>query len=263
MLAVKGLSKSFGGLKAVDNVSMEVPENVIIGLIGPNGSGKSTIFNLITGFYKPDAGEIELQGESICGLAPHQIARKGLVRTFQQTRVFPEMTVFENMIVAAQDIIGENVFDPMFRRRIIKLDQKKKSDKALELLEFAGLYKRRDEYAKNLAYGEQKRLELVRAVMTDPKVLLLDEPTAGVSRSHVSKMQEYILGLQKTGITFVIIEHHMKFVMGLSQYVYVLDHGQVISQGTPTEVQNDPKVIEAYLGEEADAQTNMNMEGIG
>jgi len=251
MLEANGIEKNFGGLKAVEKVSIKVKEGTIMGLIGPNGAGKTTFFNLITGFLSTDSGEIKFKGKDITNLEPHLISRLGMVRTFQQTRIFPEMTVLENLIVAPQDNVGEGFFDPIFYRKALKDDQKEKISVAVAILEDMGLYDQKDEYAKNLPYGEQKRLELMRAVMTSPDILLLDEPTAGVSQDYTDNMKSYIKKLKnERGITFFIIEHKMSFLMELAEYLYVIDHGKLIASGTPKEIQNNTKVINAYLGTE-------------
>lgn len=250
MLETDNLKKSFGGLKAVVGASLKIDQGQIVGLIGPNGAGKTTLFNLISGFLKTDSGATIFKGQNITNIEPYMICRLGMARTFQQTRIFPEMTILENMLVAPKDNVGENIFETIYSRRTIKRDQQIKIEKAKDLLQSINIYDRRNDYAKDLPYGKQKELELMRAVMTLPELLLLDEPTAGVSAEYTQNMMNYIQELRvKDEITFLIIEHKMSFLMRIADYIYVLDHGKIISSGSPEEIKKDPKVINAYLGE--------------
>ena len=227
---VRQLTKQFGGITAVHGCSLALEPGRIFSLIGPNGSGKTTLFNLVTGIERCDAGEIYFNGERIDGLAPHQIALRGVGRTFQIIRVFPEMTALENLLVVAR---GD--WEPSHRR-------------ALDLLAFVKLDRLQREYAGNLSYGQQKLLEFVRVLMTDPELILLDEPAAGVNRTLLNDLLEAIRDLRSQGKTVFIVEHDMKVVMGLSEKVFVLDHGEKIAEGPPGVIQADERVIEAYFG---------------
>lgn len=231
LLRIDGLTKSFGGVTAVNHCSLTILANRIYGLIGPNGSGKTTLFDLITGIQRPDRGEVYWRGERITHLKPYKIARRGISRTFQVIRVFPEMTALENLLVVAPRGAGAAV-----RAR------------ALELLDFVNLTSLKDEYAGNLSYGQQKLLEFVRALMLDPQLLLLDEPAAGVNRTLLNDLLARIRDLQQQGKTIVLVEHDMQVVMNLCEHLYVLDHGEVIAAGLPAEIQTDERVMEAYFG---------------
>jgi ABC-type branched-subunit amino acid transport system ATPase component len=230
-LDIQALTKRFGGVTAVNRCSLRVPRNIIAGLIGPNGSGKTTLFNLVTGILPADGGDYLYKGEPMIGLRPHEIFRRGISRTFQIIRVFREMTALENLVAVSRDRRVGDV-----RRR------------ALELLDFVTLLPVKDEYAGNLSYGQQKLLEFARALMSDPELLLLDEPAAGVNRTLLNTLLDRIHELRAQGKTIVIVEHDMKVVMKHCEKIFVLDHGELIAEGLPEEIQRNERVIEAYFG---------------
>ena len=253
-LRVSDIHKSFGGITAVDGASFEVVEGSLTGLIGPNGAGKSTTFNCITGVHDPDSGAVRLQGEDITGLAPHQVANRGLVRTFQIAREFAEMTVLENMMLAPMHQRGETLWRsilPGARGDVIE-QEKEVLERSWETLEFFDIDHLADEYAENLSGGQRKLLELARALLTDPDVLLLDEPFAGVNPSLEERLLEHIHELSDRGYTFLIVEHDMDLIMQNCERVIVLHQGQILTKGTPDEVRSDERVLEAYLGGEVD-----------
>jgi branched-chain amino acid transport system ATP-binding protein len=248
-LAIKELSKSFGGLAAVEGVGIEVRKGEIVSIIGPNGAGKTTVFNMITGFYRPDHGSIRFDGQELSCLRPHEITRAGIARTFQNIRLFPDMTVMQNLIVAQQCRTKGSLIGATLRSSSVKQEESANRIKLLGLLEFFNLQGNRDLKASALAYGEQRRLEIARALSTDPKLLLLDEPTAGMNLRESEDIIELISKLRKMAITILLIEHNMNVVMKISERIFVLDHGMKIAEGTPREIQGNDAVIKAYLGD--------------
>lgn len=248
IIEVKALTKHFGGLRALEEVSFKVREGSIVSIIGPNGAGKTTLFNCLTGLTRPTGGHIYLKDREITGLPSHEIVRYGIARTFQNIRVFKEMTVLENVMVGEHIHIKTGLLSAIMRGKGFRSKEQEAADLAMEYLGFVGLEDRAHTAAFNLSYGDQKRLEIARALATKPSILLLDEPTAGMNPQETSAVMELILRLQKIGKTIILIEHDMKVVMGISEMIVVLDHGVKIAEGTPDVVRTDPLVIEAYLG---------------
>jgi branched-chain amino acid transport system ATP-binding protein len=249
ILSVRHVSRAFEGLIAVNDVSMDVEPQTIVGVIGPNGAGKTTLFNLLTGFYRPTAGEIWFEGKRVDGLPLHRIASAGISRTFQNIRLFSNMTAIENVLVGAHQHLRTNIGTAVLRLPFTVAEEKRAVLGAADNLAFVGLRGRENEVARNLAYGEQRRLEIARALATRPRLLLLDEPTAGMNPGESGEMMRLIRELRDDlKMTIVLIEHQMRVVMGVCEYITVLDHGDRISEGRPEEVQRDQRVIEAYLG---------------
>ncbi|MFQ6084791.1 MAG: ABC transporter ATP-binding protein [Candidatus Bathyarchaeia archaeon] len=248
-LEIDGVYKSFGGVRALDGASLRVRRRAIAGLIGPNGSGKTTFINVVTGLYPLDRGEVRFFGESLNGLSPHETALRGLARTFQITRIFPKMTVLENMLVAPKGQVGESLISTFLRWGRVMDQEVRSREKAMELLGFLELDHLKNEYAGNLSGGQQKLLELGRVLMTDPKMILLDEPIAGVNPTLALRICDRIEDLRRVeGMTFLIVEHNMDVVMNFCDSIFVMNKGQVVAEGSPEEIQKDENVIEAYLG---------------
>ena len=255
LLELKKMTKRFGGLMAVRTLDFEIPERAIYSIIGPNGAGKTTVFNCITGFYRPEAGDILLNSASLVGLSPDRITRKGMTRTYQNIRLFNNMTAIENILVGLHPHLHTNIVGAIFHPPSVRREEEEAVAEARRLLQFVGLTGKGDLLARNLPYGMQRRLEIARALASQPKVLLLDEPTAGMNPRETEDMTNFIRRLRdELGITILLIEHQMRVVMGISERITVLDYGEKIAEGTPAEIQNNPKVIEAYLGRGSSAE---------
>lgn len=251
MLAIRGLTKHFGGIRAVDGIDLFLGEGELVGLIGPNGSGKTTVFNLVTGIYRPDAGSIALEGENLVGIAPHRINRLGVARTFQNIRLFRNLTVMDNVRIAHHAHLEYGPAAALCRTERYYAGEKGLHEKVENYLSIFSLQNKIFEIAGNLSYGDQRKLEIARALASKPKVLLLDEPAAGMNPYEVGKLMEFILGIRdRFRLSILLIEHQMRLVMGICKRLAVMDFGQVIARGAPAEIRENRKVIEAYLGED-------------
>jgi neutral amino acid transport system ATP-binding protein len=249
LLIARGLSKSFGGIKAVNNATIEVNRGSITGLIGPNGAGKTTLFNLLSNFLNPDCGEVIFEGQGIHHLPSYQIVQRGFIRTFQVARVLSRLSVLENMLLAAPQQTGENFFKVWLQQPKLRQEEKQNREKALIILDSVGLLAKANDYAGALSGGQRKLLEMARTLMSDPKLILLDEPAAGVNPTLIQQISQHIINWNRQGISFLIIEHNMDVIVSLCDRVWVLAEGTNLAEGTPTEIQQNQAVLKAYLGE--------------
>lgn len=254
VLELTKITKNFGGISALTDVSFKIEQGQIFGLIGPNGAGKTTMFNIITNMFLPTSGEISFLGENISGIKPHKITDKGICRTFQNIRLFSQMSVLENVLVGGHCRSKSGVLHSVFRTKKQRNEENEMHAKSIELLELVGLSDYQETIAENLAYGQQRRLEIARALASNPKLLLLDEPAAGMNESETDDLFDLIKKVQKRGVTVLLIEHDMPFVMKLCDRIAVLNFGKKLAEGTPEEIQNNQAVIEAYLGSEEEDQ---------
>jgi branched-chain amino acid transport system ATP-binding protein len=250
MLSLSGLSKNFGGLQVLQNVTLTIPERGIVGLIGPNGAGKTTVFNLITGLLLPAEGKIEFLGRELNGMAPYQVTRRGVARTFQNIRLFKEMSVLENVLIAVRVQHNYSPVRLLLSSHGSRQSKQREEELARELLRRVGLVDMAEQSAGTLSYGAQRRLEIARALATSPKLLLLDEPAAGMNPVEKQQLMDEVIKLDQSGLSILLIEHDMSFVMGICKQIIVMNFGQIIAVGSPEQVRQDPRVIAAYLGQD-------------